>query len=351
MTLMAGNTAVRGLPAIDEITARRAVFVTGRREVTLSAALAQFLATAEFERLRPVLVTGPGAAIGPFVNWEMRRLGGSWVVQYPDGSLLDALRGRPLLTLDELDDPRVVAAREPVPLSDHTDASPVAVMAVELLTAHRPTAELVVGEGPEAVLDGLALDGPDVWGSTEPLTLRWDRGELTRTARTQMPVSSTFRAASPGGARATLRFEHNPEVLLERLTMMIPLEPYAKAAPGFSARAEDLLEELHERHAVVTGTISLIDGDAGGRLELRRRRPEVPQAVLVGSWGLHQAGVDPGALEGHPGVRVLGGRWAPALLASFDSAHGAPWRQFQELSRAAGLDGILRSFGIGGEAQ
>lgn len=348
MTESVGGTALHGLPAVDEITARRVLFVTDRRTVTLSPAVGQFLATAEIEQVRPVLMTGVEARLSPFVNWEMLRLGGSWVLRTDDGTLVDALAGRPLESLDELNFPRAVRQRQPLPMRDHTTTEPIAVMTVELITAHQPTTDLIVGESPTSVLDALALRDLDAWGYSEPLTSVWDRAELTRHARMQMPLTPFIRASSPDGARATLRFENNSNALLERVNMMIPLEPYAEAAPGFDERAADVLEELADRHAVVSGTISLIDGDAGGHMHIRRRRPEVPQALLIGAWGLREAGVDLDAVRQLPGIRAVGGQWSASLLARFDSANGTPWQQFHALVHTAGLAGTLRTFGLDG---
>lgn len=338
--------AVDGLPAVDELTKNHVIFRTHRRRVSYSAAIGQALATAEVERVRPILITGSSAQLSPFLNMELGRLGGSWVVEEDRGTMLDALSGRRLESLDDLGNHELLRSRPPELSRDHTAARPIAQMAVEVLVAHRPTQDLLVGDVPTSVLDALALRDLDAFGQTEPLLERWDRHLLTAAARTQMPVSGAFRGTSPDGAVAVLRYDHNKLALVERLNMLIPLESYDDAAGDFAVRSSEILEDLHERHTIIAATISLLDGDAGGFMTLRRRRPEVPQAILVGPWALRQAAVNPDSISGIPGVRVVGPAWSPAVLAEFESRNGPPWMQFSTAVRSSGLRDAIAAVGF-----
>lgn len=336
------------LPAVDRITDTYAVFATRRSRIGLSLPMAQFLLVCEMEELRPVLLSGPEATVAPFLMREMRRLGGSWAVPLTGGGYVDALAGRRVETLDQLADRLSIAARPLVELPPADPPGATAYLGVEITLHHEAVENAVVGEAVSTITDSLGLLPPDLWGSTEPLSLEWDASAVTAMAREQMPHSAPARASTPDGAWFVLRYERGREGFTERIQGGVPLGAYRDVAPTAVESAKHMLRALEENHHVVLGSVSLLDSDEGGGMGLRVRRPEVPQAILLGSWALQIAHIDQAEMMARFRAESVGSRWMPALLFAFPSEHGAPWRQLNDLALAVGLENMLAGFAAGG---
>ncbi len=340
-----GTPLPRLLPAIDERTAHYVVFVSPRRHVDYSVGVGQFLTTAEVDGLMPILVTSEDATVSAHLALEMARLAGRWVVRRADGVVLDALSNREISSFDDLRSGKL-AERPRSDMSGPDDVEATAVLGFEVLVHHRATSELVVGRVAEEAAELLDVAPPDVWGSTEPLTRTWNRQAITARAQAEMPSSSRFRLGAPGGGWYTLKYDHGPDGIAERLRGWVPIGPWDTEAGTAVDRGVRLLRGLHERYALVLGSVSLMDMDEDGRQAVRRRHLELPKAFYLGPWTIREAKVDVAEMVAEHGAQELVGWGRNSLLFRMDGTDTEIVAHLQSAVRAIGTENILAAFGL-----
>jgi len=335
------------LPVLDGYATNAFVYHSYRKRLDLSPALAQFLLISGMHQARPVLATDEDAALSRFLGFEMAASGGSWVTIRADGHMMDALTGRDLDTLDQLDDP---VAMSRLPRLDMPGIDPQAAGAVgfDIMVHHRATEELRVGALAELVFATLGAPAPDLQGSTEPLSRPWDRQALTMDARRHMPSTPVYRLSAPApGAVATLQYERGASGLSEHLRGTVPIGPYDEAVERAVDLSTAVLRRVHEAYTPVIATMTLIDDDPDGYQHVRARRPEYPLAIMAGPWAIKESGLDVDEIvTRHGGIR-LGRSLLPTVLVPF-SGGNAPWQRLGGLFRSVGLPGISHALGLDG---
>ena len=337
------------LPVIDGVATNAVVYHSYRKRLDLSPALGQFLLLARMQQLRPVLVTDEDAALSRFLGFEMAASSGSWVTMRADGRMMDALTGRELDALEQLDDP---IAMSRLPRLDTPGVDPRATGAVgfDIMVHHRATEELRVGALAELVFAALGAPSPDLLGSTEPLSRPWDKLALTMDARHHMPSSPIYRLSAPTpGAVATLQYERGASGLSEHLRGTVPIGPYGEAVGRAVELSTAMLQRVHEAFTPVLATTTLIDDDPDGYQHLRARRPEYPLGIMAGPWAIKESGLDVDEIvTRHGGIR-LGRSLLPTVLVPF-SGDDAPWQQLGGVLRSVGLPGLSHALGLDGSA-
>lgn len=335
------------LPVIDGVAANAVVYHSYRKRLDLSPALGQFMLLARMQQVRPVLVTDEDAALSRFLGFEMAASGGSWVTMRADGHMMDALTGRDLDTLDQLDDP---VAMSRLPRLDMPGIDPQAAGAVgfDIMVHHRATEELRVGALAELVFATLGAPAPDLLGSTEPLSRPWDRQALTMDARNHMPSSPIYRLSAPApGAVATLQYERGASGLSEHLRGTVPIGPYGEAVERAVELSTAVLRRIHEAFTPVIATTTLIDDDPDGCQHVRSRRPEYPLGIMAGPWAIKESGLDVDEIVTRHGGMRLGRSLLPTVLVPF-SGDDAPWQQLGGVLRSVGLPGLSHALGLDG---
>ena len=260
---------------------------------------------------------------------------------------MDALTGRDLDTLEQLDDP---VAMSRLPRLDMPGIDPQAAGAVgfDIMVHHRATEELRVGSLAELVFATLGAPAPDLLGSTEPLSRPWDRQALTMDARRHMPSSPVYRLSVPvPGAVATLQYERGASGLSEHLCGTVPIGPYDDAVERAVELSTALLRRVHEAYTPVFAMTTLIDDDPDGYQHVRARRPEYPLAIMAGPWAIKESGLDVDEIVTRHGGMRLGRSLLPTVLVPF-SGDDAPWRQLCDVFRSVGLPGISHALGLDG---
>lgn len=277
---MASTQAQRFLPAVDDYHERFIAFSSPRRVVEFSPALAQFLATAVADVRVPILVTQERAELSPHIASELARAGGRWVVTTAGRGVVDVLSNRRLSRLDDVLDDALLASLPAGGLDPHDDNLNSAVLGLDIVAHHLPTADAQMGRLAVDICSFLGEPAPDTFGFTEPLTLAWSVERQTELARAAMPASPRYLVSSPRDIWFTLSYDRGPDGVFERLRGWAYLGLWSAWDVRVPAHAERLLQHLRACHTLVSASATLIDAGYRGRLSAHRRVPESQVAQL-----------------------------------------------------------------------
>lgn len=339
---MAQDDVAVDLPGIDELSETYAVFTTNRERVALTPALGEFLVMSQVTGLRPILHTRWAALVSPFASLELGRLGAAWVASAPGGQLIDVMARREVSSFAEIPAPR--SERPPWPV-DPSPRESEAALGFELVVQHRAEGGTIIGQLAEGVFEAFGGEKPDAWGSTEPLTSRWNADEVSRLVQSQMPSTSVIRGTNPQGWWFTMTVDRSPTGLVERLVGGVILGPYDQGREHATELAESFLQQLQRQQRVTLASLALMNLDPLGFQGIRDYHVEIPIATMVGPWGLARAEVDIDRMRSELGAQLLGRAKTPTLLFRFDKPHQNPWQNFAMVAQAIGYSRLLAAFG------
>mgnify|MGYP001042371396 CR=1 FL=1 len=333
-------------PVADEWTEEYSVYVASARSVVLSTPVALFIDHAVTEGLRPVLMTAPEATLSPFVSMAMRRAGGLWAVQEPDGMTYDALSGYRIFGFPDLWS-KLDTTRERLSTFGSWSPQPHGVLMFDAYVHQRAAAGTVVGQMGAEMMQALGGTVPDVWGVEEPLTDPWSAPQVSELARRSMPVSPTMHARGPDESFVDIAAGRTPRGVLEHAQGGVPVGPYEGRTAELIDRGASALTMLTRRFQPTVAFASIAEFDEGTVQGVSAKRPEAPLAALIGPRAVHDLEIDADALSQAHDVTLLGRRRTPSLLVRFSAPDRGLWAQLlafgfdlgaEKVAAAAGLD-------------
>jgi len=334
-------------PVADEAGDNYAVFAASARSVLLTEPLAAFLDYATTEALRPVLVTGTGARLSPFVSLAMRRCGGVWAARDPSGTVYDGLTGYPIDAFADLwRSPRTYRDRSPA--FTRWAESPSGVLMFDVFVHQRADAATTIGELAAEVVDSLGGVPLDVWGLHEPLAEPWSALSVTDLARRGMPVSDVMHARSPDGSFCDIVAARTRRGVLEQAKGGVPIGSYPTDISGVMSVAAGTLSRVVDRFLPTIGFVSLAEFDDGVVQRVSAKRPEAPLAVVIGARGVRDLGIDADALARRHDVTFVGRKRLPSLIVRFSQPDAGLWAQAVAFANDLGLDRVAAAAGFGG---
>ena len=329
-------------PAVDVVTDRAAVVLQERPVVPFTAWLADALRVSSANGRALQVVTPPGAritlplrlALTPPQRWVVREVTG-------DG-FYDGLTGV-RLAWDG-------AAFGPVP--DERGAGTVAAafthrpdglgeqLIIDVRVRHSAADDTVVGGVVESLCETFAGGAPGGWGTAEPVTQLWNRGELTVLCRKRAPRPTTllFGAGPATGVRRTVAG-----------TMIVSREPagvaesvrfFAGYPPGDEPPVGDL-DDLVDRLVRDFTLVSLFAQRAAGRADLTAEPYWAgvpgPVGLAIGPETVRSIGGNRARRPPDLTARPIGGSRAPGIwYAVGDGRSPADHDRFQRLMRHLG---------------
>jgi hypothetical protein len=290
-----------------------------------------FLVDANRAQMVPVIVTDASAR----ATWPMLQLitefGAVWLAEASDGSVVNALSGRSSHTIGDAvaDRLRPVAAgaigAPGLPAALPRD--PGRVVQITIIVNQRAHADTILGGALEAVAEfvGAPLTS---WAEAEPLSRRWDTGELTASVRQRMPETVRYLAAGgvPGrGLSASVRVARTQHGVTEKVRVLASIDD-----DDHLSRVRDLFEAIAAQFQVVFASAFHAPGRADLTFGVDVAPAPAPIVVLVGAKAVRDTAVDLAALVDHTGAVRLGRPRIPSVLLGFDEDPATAWRQLGE---------------------
>lgn len=337
-------------PVADEWTEEYCVYAASARSVRLTTPLASFIDYAVTEQLRPVLMTSTEATLSPFVSMAMRRAGGFWAVQEPNGRTYDALSGFRIFGFSDLWGP-VDTDRERLATFGGWSPQPHGVLMFDAYVHQRAAATTVVGQMGADVVTALGGASPEVWGVQEPLTDPWNASEVSELARRSMPISPTMHAKGADGSFFDIGAGRTQRGVLEHAQGGVPVGPYEGRTAELIERGSSALTMLSQRFQPTVAFASIAEFDEGTVQGASAKRPEAPLAALIGPRAVHDLEVDADALSRSHDVTLLGRRRTPSLLVRFSAPDRGLWAQLLAFGFDLGAEKVAAVAGIDREAR
>lgn len=331
---MASRSAPRFLnPISDEVTDDHAVYASSTDVVALTAPVAAFLEFCDHERIRPVLLTGPGVRLTAACATMLTDIRGFWAVHGPDG-VLEAATGRPVTSFADLWLPHEAAP--PGVVHDG-----VVSITLDAYVRHRADNATRIGVVAELAAGALGVALPHRWGVWEPFGRRWDTDAMTAFLRAQMPQTGPVHAVGEETTFLTQRVGRTRRGLLEHLRFS------ARPASGedLHGQATALLGRLEEAADVEIAVVTTRTSDADGTVRPGGYPATAPLAAVLGPRVTHHLGIDTAALAERHRVSSLGRARTPSTLIDFGGT-GNPWHRLLDLGLALEPDRVLSTLGV-----
>jgi uncharacterized protein DUF6177 len=314
--------------------------------VFLSAGRVSLLTHAAEADRRAVLVTDELCLLTPALAAVWREAGAGWVVRSRSG-LREGFTGRRLSAVGD------VLVTPPMRDIDDVDLGflrPTVADAVQLSVVvslrHQPRAGTVLG-GPAAQLAELGTGRPPrVWGPHEPAGQRWDRNELTRFARTQMP--GPVLLVSAGDDFAANLFVQRTAQGVEEITEA-QLNLGVPSTVAFADQRTRLLSWLADLTATAMPLVALVmarPGRADLLIPPQLTLPPTPLALLIGPPGVRALSIDVDAMVERFGALRVGRPRIPGVLFPLGTLGEPTWSRLDEILSAIGGDRVSELIGL-----
>ncbi|WP_238580681.1 DUF6177 family protein [Streptomonospora alba] len=306
-------------PAITRATDHVAIAVQDRPVVGLSTWLADAVARHGRAGRGLQLVTPADTRLTCELSALLESPMARWVVRAPDGGHYDGHIGLPLVwheqagfvRADSRADPAGPHPHYPRPVEDAEDA--VDHLLLDLRILHTADADLRLGAEAELLTDTFCGTAPALWGTAEPLTMVWNRDDVTALARRRAPNGSRFLfAAPPGAARpfsGTLSVNRVEEGVAESVSLTVA-HPMG-TAPDLEG-VTGLVEELAAGGNLQTVNVYRRRGSKDLTRAPHPLGPLVPVGVGMGTDAVRTVGSAHAQSAPVEPVR-LGARFAPSL--------------------------------------
>ncbi|PWH05333.1 hypothetical protein DEO23_12110 [Brachybacterium endophyticum] len=279
--------------------------------------------------MKPVLVTPEGSHLSWFLVDALRNAGGHWMVRHTEGRTYDGFHGFSVSSYEDLWDSQL--HESPVdrafPVST---VRPGRALMCEVYSKERAEDRTRIGALTEFLVRSISPARLTRWDVSEPLAHVWSIDSITRSLRSQMPVTQEHLAHSSSKSRAvaaSTRVARTHSGLLEHSRAVVELDPLPGAQERESPRAPSshpailpLFEGLVDQFRPTIATVSLMDVDnVDGVLgcSVRRHVPEEPLAVLLGPQAVRDLRIDIDAISARHDVTSLGLSRAPSIALRF----------------------------------
>ncbi len=202
----------------------------------------------------------------------------AWAVDGPDGSLRD---GRTGVVASGIED---FARRGPEltgpPSPEHrAPADSVRQISIDLTLRHHADRAVDIGAAIEALCETVGTC-PTHWGTSEPLTMPWDRWVVTQYAKHEAPDVSTSYAHGEGFS-ATMTAHLLDGVVVETMSAVLTI-PEDGTDPTLASRLLDAVHRVADQVEPVFGVVMERRGDADHLVRAVAHEEPTPLAVVVG---------------------------------------------------------------------
>jgi Family of unknown function (DUF6177) len=314
--------------------------------IFLNAGRVSLLAQAREEGRRVVLVTDELSCLTPAFAEVWREAGAAWVVRSPNG-LREGFSGRRLVHVGE------VFTSPPIRSVDDVDLDflrPVPATAVQIMAVislrHKARATTILG-GPMAGLAKIACGAaPRVWGAHEPAGNRWNRGDLTSFAQSQMP-GPVLMVGVGQGLRSTLTVQRTSAGLEEITEAHLSLGVASTVAfEDHRSRLMSYLSQLAENSMPLVGLIMARPGRDDLLIPPFLQHPPTPMALLIGPPGVRALDISVEVMRRQFGAVSVGRPRIPGLLFSLGSLGEPTWPRLDAILTAIGGDQVNEILGL-----
>ena len=324
---------LQGHPGVDLATESAVVASSERAVIRLGSLLMDALISAPRAGLRFQLLTPPTSRLTVALAQALVDLGGQWVVRDAAGDCRDGFSGQPL----RWDGSAFTPGGDPVepPSPDVTAQGSISVDAVSQHPAIDPVplgrlAEQSVAELTEGELAG--------WGVAEPVSQRWDRGEVAATCRARAPHPTQLLIVGGQGDRAvagSLTVTRVDSGVRERTRLTIgcgdtlPLEAIERLAASWAEM------ELPPR----TVLVGLEAGRSDGTVAAGPPSATVPYGFFLGPEVVAESGAERVRSAPVPAVALVGPEERPSAWVRLLADNGDP-------DPGGALAGLLAHLGV-----
>lgn len=329
-------------PTVDVLTDQVAVVIQERRVVPFTSWLADAVRVCGRSGRGLQIVTPADARL----TLPLRSVLGvppyRWVIRSGDG-YYDGLTGA-VLTWDGRSFTAVRDESGAGTLAAAFTAAPEALGTHLTLTVrmrHPPTVDTVVGGAVERLYQALTGASPGGWGTAEPASQLWNRGELTEFCRERAPEPTwtvLVGGSATGGARPALG-----TLLVSRTQGGV--EESAQVVIGYLPGEEPPLEKVRALAAELAGDYSLLSlfaqlGAGAADLTVVPRWTGIPgpTGMALGTAGLRSTGTERAYSPPNLVAHRIGTERAPAVWYDFGDG-----RSPESLQR---FDGLMRHLGF-----
>ncbi len=265
-------------PLIDDVVGPAIVVRSASPVVWLTDSLASLLRRASEAGRTVVLRTGREAALTPALRHALGAHGAAWAVDDADGSMRDGRTGVAASGVEDF------VAHGPELVGPPSPAHPVASgsvrqISIDLTLRHHADRAVDIGTAIEALCDTVGTC-PTHWGTSEPLTVPWDRWVVTQYAKHEAPDVSTSYAVGDGFS-ATMTAHLLDGVVVETMSAVLTI-PEDGADPGLAAKLLDAVHRVADDVEPVFGVVMQRRGDADHLVRSVAHGEPSPLGVVVG---------------------------------------------------------------------
>lgn len=287
---------------------------------------------------RVVIVTAPTSRISFALYQLLTVLGGVWLTRDGAGVLRHAVGGEVVRSYASLVEP------DYEPLSGETLDERLGGIAERVepddlrpwlqftVAVHHPArAETSLGGAMQTLVESVTGEAPAAWGTSEPVTVPWDRSRLTALSRARMPQDSRVyvNGTAVNGTARDIRYSGSirsfrSDIGVTEETRIVFSFP-GDASPIDSAA--DLCTRLAEREQVLMATAWSMRGGVDATIPPYWPTSPQPLAAVIGARAVRSMELDTGLWELEHNARVTGNRRTPSLVIDF-GADDVRWRRF-----------------------
>lgn len=265
-------------PLIDDVVGSAIVVRSASPVVWLTDSLAALLRRASGSGRTVVLRTGREAAITPALRHALGAHQAAWAVDDPDGTLRDGRTGVTASSIEDFVDRGPELAGPPSPAHPVASA-PVRQISVDLTLRHHEDRAVDIGSAIEALCHTVGTC-PTHWGTSEPLTVPWDRWVVTQYAKHEAPEVSTSYAVGDGFS-ATMTAHLLDGVVVETVSAVLTI-PEDAVDVGLAPGLLDAVQRVADQVEPVFGVVMERRGDEDHLVRAVSHGEPTPLAVVVG---------------------------------------------------------------------
>ncbi len=290
-----------GHPAVDILTPAAAIILQDRAVIGLDPWLLDAAVSCAQEAVLLQLVTPAESRLTAPLATFLYENSGRWIVRGGQGRWYDGTTGQLLSWNGDA----FVLAGDEIAAEFVEGFSPTSgSLVIDATVKHAARSSLVLADIVESCFSELIGASPAGWGVGEPVTQRWDRGELTALCRRRAPRPTALVVVGGGSealALGTLTVARTTAGVVERLRLGV-------GTPKVDTARLDALGERLARLPAPPSTMltGLQPGRSDGTVEPRLTGPVVPQALFVGPAVVREVGVDRILAVPAPDVRLIG---------------------------------------------
>jgi hypothetical protein len=296
--------------------------------------------------VRLILVTQPGAKVTFALYQLLTALNGVWLTRESDGLLRHAVGGEVVDKLSRVMEPGYVPA-SPVAPEELLNSLSARVSPAELspwlqftVAVHHPARmETSLGGVAQSLVESVTGSAPVAWGTSEPVSIPWDRDRLTALARVRMPRDSrVFLNGGKDGVRysGSMRIFRSDIGVTEETRLIFASDD---ASAPLMHNAAAYCERIAAREQVLIATAWAMRGAPDATILPYWPTTPQPVAAVLGARAVRSMDLDTEEFELGHHATVIGNRRTPALVVDF-GGDDVRWQRFAQVVHTLGPENL-----------